>query len=102
MSNMDYFQPLDKHGKIQQEVGFLQKNIEVSWGWWLFWGLVFYYGPSVIYALDANDYKRDLHLNLGRGVVPECAHRDKWDDYECKQCPTELHNHYSKAWRKVK
>lgn len=102
MSNLDYFQPLDKHAKLARRVGPLEKSLTECWGQWIFWGLVLYFGPMVIFSLDAHSYKRELHLNLGQGVVPECIHRDVWNDPECKQCPMELHQHYSKAWRKVK
>lgn len=93
MKQKDYFQPLDKHVRVSLWTEAHTEQVKLGIVQGLFYGVAFF----IIAMMTFNDYPHieEGTKHLGLGAYKMCAE-------SCEDCHKQYHDHYLKAWRKVK
>ncbi len=94
MSNMDYFQPLDKHVRVPLWSETLKDEIRLgtAFGAYLSVILFVFLLPTFFNSYPHIEQSLD---SVGYGVIRACRP-------DCGHCEQDWHRHYQKAWGKVK
>jgi len=96
MSNMDYFQPLDKHVRVPLwEVTWktIKNPLEV----------IAYLALLLTLLLIPVGFLWSMSPVFGEEYIKaQVNSMGKYSFCQCRDCQKECHDHYIKAWRKVK